>query len=475
VATNAAEEHRERELKFDVALDWELPDPAGLTTPEGSVERETVHLETTYFDTDACDLLRNRLTLRRRTGDADVGWQLKVPDGDARTEIRLPLAGHAMPAELREATLGARGGAALKRLASLVTERELHRLLDDEGTPLAEIVVDTVTASHIRDAAGTRHWREVEVELVQGDEQLLDQAARWLAKRGAEPSSSRSKLARAVEAATVERRGLSTLAGLVGSYLDRQIEAMVRGDVTQRRGGDAIHDTRVATRRYRSVLRVLGALFDPERAAALDAELAWYSSGLGAVRDSHVLRTHLDRELADLPPGLIIGPVAARIDATLAHDEHDASVRLAAQMRTKRYFALLAELSAWREQVPVVADEPAANIADYLDKAQRKVRLRIAAAPKGAGRDEALHRARKAAKRARYIAELSRPELGDQGDSVRKAMKKTQERLGVRQDRVVAAEFLRRVGAAAIAAGENGFTYGLLYERERSRAHKESG
>jgi CHAD domain-containing protein len=475
VATSAAEEHRERELKFDVPLDWGLPDPAGLTTPEGSVEREVVHLESTYYDTASRDLLRNRLTLRRRSGDIDAGWQLKVPDRDARTEIRVPAAGNTVPAELRKATHGVRAGAALRPLATLVTEREIHRLFDDDRTPLAEIVVDTVTAMHVRDVGVTRHWREVEVELVEGDERLLDQAARWLGTRGASRSPSSSKLARALDVEVAKSRDDRTLSALVGSYLDAQTDALIRGDIDLRRGRNAIHDTRVATRRYRSVLRVLGELFDPERAAALDAELAWYSSGLGAVRDSHVLRTHLDRELADLPPELVMGPVATRIHQTLAAEEQEASVRLAALMRTKRYFALLAELSAWREQLPTVVDESAANIAGYLDKAERKVRRRIANAPAGAGRDEALHRARKAAKRARYIGELSRPELGKQGNSVRKRMKKTQERLGLRQDRVVAAEFLRRVAAAAGAAGENGFTYGLLYERERSRARKENG
>jgi CHAD domain-containing protein len=103
------------------------------------------------------------------------------------------------------------------------------------------------------------------------------------------------------------------------------------------------------------------------------------------------------------------------------------------------------------------------------------VSRRISHAPLGAGRDEGLHRARKAAKRARYLAELARPELGKQANKVRKEMKDTQNRLGAHQDSVVAAEFLRRMGAAAGAAGENGFTYGLLYARELSRAQSVNG
>jgi hypothetical protein len=47
-----------------------------------------------------------------------------------------------------------------------------------------------------------------------------------------------------------------------------------------------------------------------------------------------------------------------------------------------------------------------------------------------------------------------------------------QGRLGERQDAVIAAGFLRRVGAAAgTTPGENGFTYGLLLGLELRRGH----
>jgi CHAD domain-containing protein len=468
VASSAGKEYRERELKFDTGSDWELPDAGALGC---EVERRAVRLESTYYDTAASDLLRHRVTLRRRAGDDDAGWQLKVPHGDARTEIRLPAsAANGVPAELRAATIALRRGATLRPVARLVTEREAYRLVDDERTPLAEIVLDTVTATELGDVSRVRSWREVEVELLDGDERFLHRVARWLRKRGAARSASGSKLARALDFEPAKPRDPAMLSGLAGGYLDTQADVLVRGDIALRRGQDAIHETRVATRRYRSVLRELGDLFDAARAAALDAELRWYADALGAVRDRHVLREHLDRQLADLPPELVLGPVAARIHQMLAAEERDASEALAAVMRTKRYYALLAEVRAWREALPLADDRPSSDVARYLDKAVRRVGTRIAAAPEGAGRDEALHRARKAAKRGRYLAELARPELGADAKKLRDRMKKTQQRLGLRQDAVVAAEFLRRAGAAAAADGENGFTFGLLYEREQVRA-----
>lgn len=472
---NSAVDYRERELKFDIPSDWTLPDPARFVPPGGGVERSDARLETTYFDTRDRDLLRSRITLRRRTGDTDVGWQLKVPDGNARTEIRLPLGGRGIPAELRDATLGVRGGAALQPLATLVDQREIHRLCGVDGAPLAEIVVDTVTALQLREVGVTKHWREVEVELAGGDEKLLERVAKWLAKRGAEPSRSSSKLARALDYDEGEPRELTMLSGLVSDYLDAQAAAIVRGDIDLRRGRDAVHATRVGTRRYRSVLRVLGALFDAERAAALDAELAWIAGTLGALRDRQVLRERLDDAVADLPPELIMGLVADRIHERLDAEEQQARDKLIAAMRSKRYYALLRELQEWRKQPTVVADEPADNVALYLARARRKVRRRIARAPQGEGRSEALHGVRKAAKRARYIAELARPELGAKAKAIRKDMKHTQQRLGIRQDSVVAAEFLRHMGAAAGSLGENGFTYGVLHERELARVHRYGG
>ena len=97
--------HRERELKFELPDHWELPDPSRLLPDGGAVQSETQRLESTYYDTAGRDLFGAVVTLRRRTGDADAGWQLKIPLDGARQEIRLSLgAGRGVPAELRTLT-----------------------------------------------------------------------------------------------------------------------------------------------------------------------------------------------------------------------------------------------------------------------------------------------------------------------------------------------------------------------------------
>jgi CHAD domain-containing protein len=91
--------------------------------------------------------------------------------------------------------------------------------------------------------------------------------------------------------------------------------------------------------------------------------------------------------------------------------------------------------------------------------------------PDGPERDIAMHRARKAAKRARYTAELAAPELGGKATKTVARMKQLQNLLGERQDGVVAAELLLRLGrTAGSTADENGFTFGLLFEQERERS-----
>ena len=58
----------------------------------GAQEPKSYQLDATYYDTAGLDLLRSKMTLRRRTGGPDAGWHLKLPAVQgARTEVGLPL------------------------------------------------------------------------------------------------------------------------------------------------------------------------------------------------------------------------------------------------------------------------------------------------------------------------------------------------------------------------------------------------
>jgi CHAD domain-containing protein len=93
--------------------------------------------------------------------------------------------------------------------------------------------------------------------------------------------------------------------------------------------------------------------------------------------------------------------------------------------------------------------------------------------------DTAVHEARKAGKRLRYAAEVTRApgmKLGRKDRKKAKAhakqLKSVHKALGEHQDTVVSRRTLRELGVAAHAAGENGFTFGLLHGRDQAIAER---
>lgn len=468
----------ERERKFDVPDGWAVPPLAEIVPVGGSVVRETLRLTTSYFDTADLDLVRAGVTLRRRTGDADTGWHLKVPAGGARLEIRHPPTDgeSGVPEDLLTATAGLRASRPVAIVATLVTERAAHRILAADGGTLAEVVLDDVHATAVGEAAVISRWREAEVELGSGSDKLLAGIAAALEQAGATPARHSSKLANALGRGVPERARPPGLAGLVCRYLDRQYAALVADDVALRRGRNAVHGTRTASRRYRSTLRTFAAVLDAERAARLDEELKWYAAALGRLRDAEIVLAEVESALDALPPELVLGPVRNRVRQEIAAESGEAGRALEQVMSGQRYFELLRELRAWREEPPILVDRPAADVSEFLDAARRKARrrLRRARATEPGRRDAAMHGARKAAKRLRYAAELAAPELGKRAEKTRKRARRRQAVLGRRQDHVIAAEFLLRAGrSAGTAPDENGFTFGLLYQRARDAAEAE--
>jgi CHAD domain-containing protein len=471
------ESYIERELKFDVEPGFVLPDIAGLLPTGGRTETGTEQLRSDYFDTTDHALLRAHMTLRRRVGSTDTGWQLKVPLAGFREEIRLDLDGDSVPEELGQLLLGVGRGQPLKQIATVATERSVTRLLDADGRVLAEIDDDTVHASAAGAAAVATSWREVEVELGHHELELLYALGKRLRRAGARPAASASKLARALPAVGpgAGKAGRKLRAGdVVAAYIAEQQRAILAGDLALRRGDDGvIHKTRVATRRLRSTLRIFGRLFDHERAAALDEELRWFAGQLGQVRDRQVLRRRLDTMLDAIDASLLLGPVQARVKAELRREQAKHWRSLQQSMTTQRYLMLLADIDSWVQQPPRTAQarQHTAVITTLVRRAERKVAKRLEKA-NASGDIHLLHGARKAAKRARYAAEAAEPVIGTK-TAARHANRyqRLQDLLGEHQDSLVSAELLRRLGAkAGTLKAENGFTFGILHEREEENA-----
>jgi CHAD domain-containing protein len=251
----------------------------------------------------------------------------------------------------------------------------------------------------------------------------------------------------------------------------RSLEPKVRAD-----DFDAVHQMRVTTRRLRGTLRSFGTVIPRSATGKLAAELKWLGGLLGAARDGEVLPEHLLASLEPVPVELLIGPVRARIEGHFAPRRASAREEVIEAFESTRYARLLADLDRLAlapPPGPQAADPardvlPAAVHRAYRQASRRMRRARHA--PRGQARDVALHEARKAARRARYAAEAARPAAGRPAGKFAKQMKKVQSVIGDHQDAVIARAAARDLGIGAHLAGENAFTYGLLYELETHRA-----
>ncbi|MGX9673624.1 CYTH and CHAD domain-containing protein [Mycobacterium sp. HM-7] len=458
----------EREGKWDVDDRFQLPDLQGIVSG-AEVEHDTVDLTSDYYDTADRDLQAHGVVLRRRVGDDDTGWQVKVPAADGRIELHWPPTDD-LPDSARALLTGLSLGKGLSSVATIHTVRNRYRIrTTGAGELYAEIADDSVRAwSNERLLA----WREVEVELGPHTSAVPRRLAKRLTAAGARPSRHQSKLAHVLPLLpTAEPVSPATRA--LHRYLSTQIDQIVLGDIGLRRERDPIHDTRVAIRRLRSTLRVFGKLLDQRAVGQLDEDLRWFAGLLGEVRDCQVQQRRLTTALDQLPEKLVLGPVRARVRNDLQAIELPARVRVTEAMDSPRYLAIMSALRAWRTAPPVAPEASATKLVKRARKAQRKADRRLTAALVTDGRDDTmLHRARKAAKRARYAAELC-TDLGGSKQTKRtaKQYKRFQSILGDHQDTVVASDLLYRMAlASASTAGENGFTFGLLFDREQRTA-----
>jgi CHAD domain-containing protein len=464
----------EQEEKFEVDPDWVMPQLERLVSDGGRLDQRVRHLENTYFDTPGAGLRLFGVTLRRRIGGSETGWQLKVPSGTARTELKSGARIKTLPPALGKAVAGLRAGERLDPVATVKTTQTAYRVLNSDGEPVLEIADDQVESGSPDGQSPLHSWREVEVELgPAGRKKDLKQARKLLRAAGATPVTIRTKLDRALRPTSsngVEPAAKAgTVGELVGAYLATQCDVLVSNDVGLRTGAPVVHQTRVAARRLRSMLRTFDDVVDPAPAQELNNELAWYADLLGQVRDREVLTARLSTLISELPPEHVRGPAEAEITKTLATERDDALQRLNAAMRARRHQHLVQLLRAWKTAPPFTpaAARKEKTAVKYVEAAKRKADKQL----RNADDDiERLHRARKAEKRLRYAAELAEP-ADSRMKRIARDAKDMQTLLGEHQDAVVAANFLSTISAASDGEnGDSGFTYGVLVANELNRA-----
>ncbi|WP_436523691.1 CHAD domain-containing protein [Actinoplanes sp. HUAS TT8] len=442
----------ETERKYDVPETFELPDltvAAGIAQVDGA---ETHDLDATYFDTDDLRLMKNRRTLRRRSGGHDAGWHLKTPaDGDGRKEHRMPDAGDEVPGELRALVRTIVRRRPLEPVARLRTHRVETPLRDKKGRTLALIAQDQVRAESGDERSA---WQEIEVELVDGDEKVLDAVEKVLLEAGARPAAGPSKVARALAGRLQEKPGKIKI-NPVSRYAREQRDAILEHDPAARRGEEeAVHKMRVATRRLRSTLKSFRRWFPEEETAPLGDELRWLAAVLGGVRDPQVLEVKLLAGVEESGPEFI--PTAQRIRTALEHRVAKGRQELEAALASDRYLDLLDRIDALVDRPLPDAGDPAERARKVLGKADDRLDTALAD-----GVDEEIHDARKKYKQARYAVEVVAPEAGKTGKRLVKALTDLQDGLGAHQDSSIARETLREIGP-------DSFHFGVLYGRQEA-------
>jgi CHAD domain-containing protein len=331
--------------------------------------------------------------------DADDG-----PDGAEEARALPPLP------DAAQSVAGITLGEPLAPIANLVTTRQRSQLRTSDGRVLAEIAHDTVTGTNLLPLPdGTEErpavcFTEVEVELAEGSAlEVLDAVAARLVAAGARHSRRKSKLMTVLdpssvtsgepEPAEVEPQGQPsprhrlTMADVLQQQARACLDALTEHDPPIRLGDpdvEHVHRSRVATRRFRSVMRAFGPLFEAGPVAGprghgadlgadgadgadlgadlgaddaeleadeaevwfagLTGELRWLGQALGRARDADVRMISLERECDRLGPADAEG--AEGVLRAASDDKEQAHRELLEAMTAPRYSACLRSLEA---------------------------------------------------------------------------------------------------------------------------------
>ena len=525
----------ERELKLALPGRFTVPSLELDGAPLDVRPLEDLALRATYYDTADLRLARHGVSLRYRTGEpGGPTWTLKLPSRTSsgptleRTELHFAGPQREPPAEARSLVTAYTRGQPLTAVATLRTRRRrmhlvpgangsamadgTHRVIEaaddveplDEpakaapqselalaesptggspavGTPFAESPIAEIAVDEVSVVEGRRvvsRFRELEVEDLRGDVDL-DGIARQLLAAGATGAEPIPKVVRALgsratappDVVRPELSRSSTLGDVLRFALADAVLRLVHHDPAARLGdGEGVHQVRVAFRRLRSDLRTLDSAVDAEWRARIVPRLRDVAGSLAGARDLDVLLARLRRDVGEERRAL--GPMFDRLERRRVV----AQAELHAALDSPDYVTLLDLLVAAAASPPVGPDGGAeagtALPRLVLDSWQRFARRAEKLETDSPASD--FHRARIAAKRARYATELAAHMLpdGKASDARRLAGKlaDAQDQLGTVQDAAVAESTIRDTLGDIGRRPAYAFEAGRLVERQRMHA-----
>lgn len=451
--------HAEREIKLTIGADFRLPELPGTPLPRRL-------LISTYYDTASYDLARARITLRRRIERGKQSWQLKIPLGDDRQEVEVPDDQAEPPASLRRLLIVHLGH---RKLLPVVTLRVWRTGLQIRHgrVPIAEIALDSVSVE--KNGTTVQRFRELEIELQQGDIDTLRTLERQMRKAGASDHDGRPKFFRALSLQTPATRQLPDLKAEVVEHvkcaLAQHVRWLLAHDPGTRLGTEieSLHQMRVAVRRLRAVLRTARPILLPAWGSSLDQELDWLSEVLGTARDLDVQIAYFMEESTGLEARdrKLLEPFISYL-----RSQRDAAQQvILSELTSARYLELIRRLQQ-AVQEPSVIESPLTvrHLAGQAFKKLRKAIRSLRTSPS----DSALHKTRIKTKRARYAAELARVSAGKPATRFIKSARAVQNLLGIHQDAIQAERHVRQFLKHSTSP-RAGFVAGRMVERQRYR------
>ncbi|HEY4462165.1 MAG TPA: CHAD domain-containing protein [Streptosporangiaceae bacterium] len=430
-------------------------------------------VQRTWLDTFDWRLYRAGLTLQHVSSRGGVSeLRLTGPDGLRLTapagRPRWPGLAEALPAgPLRDRVAPVAGIRALLPIGTALSQvRELRLLNEDEKT-VARLVVDQMSLP--APAGGVLPTRLAVTE-VRGYQPAARRARRVLAGTAGVAASRLTALDAVLHAAgrqaasysgkvdVVLRPGMAGRDAVTAVLLEQldTLEANVEG-VLRDIDTEFLHDLRVAVRRTRSALKLLGDVLPGEFTLRFASEFRWLGDLTTPVRDLDVHLLSFPRMKAAL---VAAGP--ADLDpfhAFLIRRRSAERRKLSRGLRSARFASAVGD---WRKAL-LGAQHPAGGTgvrggpraadlsADRIRRAHARV-IRLGSSITDASPAENLHTLRKRCKELRYVLEfftslhdpeLNRAVIGD--------LKRLQDCLGEFQDSEVEREEIQSLGAAMLA------------------------
>lgn len=367
----------------------------------------------------------------------------------------------------------------LSPVAGVDVKRTLLCITDGRDKTVARLGLEHGTMTDPEDG-GKRHRLPTTLQLipVKGYESFTNRLSRFLADELGLPAVEPCRMTRALTAAGRSPGGRSSKLRLnldpgepAALALRRVLRALLE---TMRLNEDGVradldteflHDFRVAVRRTRSALDLVGDVLPVQETERFGAEFAWLGKTTNLLRDLDVHLLSMPELRAMLDEGDRAGLDA--LEDLLERRRKAELKRLVTELDSERYATLVREwarflsrpTSAPTPDGPGSAGRPISEVAaKRILRAHRKVMKRgNAIGPETPARE--LHRVRISCKKLRYLFEFFQSALAD--DRVKafiKGLKGLQDNLGAFNDFEVQRDALASLGQDLIAEGRSGPT-----------------